>query len=108
MAIALYLKPGTAGRKLILETVPSPMHGRITEHHPANRRELPKRADLVLHCGRGSPSSRSEWFAAQLGAPLVCLPEAIDWVQAQLEQGSGHGKTYVLVDAVLHKMQAIV
>lgn len=101
--IKLYLREKSPARKTILETIPQPRHGEIEEIFPLKKQEIPSRADLVIHCGSASPDRVAEFFAAQKGTFIVCLPEAMDWVQGKLDGLPD----VVIIDAALAKLTAI-
>lgn len=99
MTIHLYLKPGSAARKMIREAIPQPRLAEVAECEPAKTGDIPRHADFVIHCGRGRPSTKSEFFAAQRGTHLTCLPEAYAWLQDRIGMA---GDDITIIDAALH------
>lgn len=102
--IRLVLKAGSSARTLAYQSIPSTYHDQIVEETAVKTDEIPKKADFVLHCGKGAPSSTAEFFAAQRGTHLTCLPEAMTWFQRKLDDRLSETESVTIVDALCHKI----
>lgn len=99
-------QPGTL--KAILAAIPQPLHARIDEVVCIRGRDVPAKADFVVHCTQAKPSQPAEWFAASRGTYITCLPEAMDWFQQKLQKLVDSNADVVILDAGLHKILRLV
>jgi hypothetical protein len=104
MTIRLVLKAGSSARTLALQSIPTPYHDQIQVEVAVKTDQIPKKADFVLHCGKAAPTTKAEFFAAQRGTHLTCLPEAMTWFQQKLDSRLSEQESVTIVDALLHKI----
>lgn len=102
--IRLVLKQGSSAWALAYQSIPQPYHDQIVKEFATKTSDIPARADFVLHCGKGAPSSTAEFFAAQRGTHLTCLPEAMTWFQRKLDDRLSEQECVTIVDALCHKI----
>ncbi len=98
--IEFYILKGTATEGGFNKSIPSDLWPHITRKYVL-RKSIPRQADAVIQVGTGLPSIRHERMARNLGAWLVCLPEAAVWLTARLRDAINHNDDYVMVDATL-------
>lgn len=109
MTIHIYVRDKQPGiHKTIREAIPSPYHGGIVDYVCVKRTDIPKRADFVLHCGAGRPTTAAEGFAATRGSFLTCLPEAYSWFQEKFAAAVASGRDVTVIDAGLHKVLRVI
>ncbi len=104
--IHLHLAPAGRVKKAMDDVIPAHLRGRVTETMPAWR-EVPGKADLVVHAGKGEPGANVAWFASNRGAMLVCLPEAYTWLQQRISEAAAEGEDLVILDAGLVSMKVV-
>jgi hypothetical protein len=109
VTIHVYVRDKSPGvHKLILEAIPQPYHGQIEDRVCVKKSEIPKRADFVLHCGHGRPTTAAEGFAATRGTYLACMPEAMSWFQQTFAAKVATGEDVVVLDAGLYKILRVI
>lgn len=92
----------------MLDAIPQTLHGQISEVVCVRGREVPKKADFILHTTQAKPSQPAEWFAASRGTYVTCIPEAVTWFQDKLRQLVNSNADVVICDAGLHRILRIV
>ena len=98
--ISFFLSPGSRTQKAFNEAVSADLMPSIRTVQ-AFKDTKPAAAHMVLVAGEGAPSKQVEAFAARLGAFCVCIPEAGDWLTAQIRQRLELNVPLVMVDAAL-------
>lgn len=104
--VRLHLSPSGRVKKAMDDVIPAHLRGRVTESMPVWR-EVPGKADLVVHVGKGAPGANVAWFAAARGAMLVCLPEAYEWLQQRIAESVAESEDLVILDAGLVSMKVV-
>jgi len=98
--VRFFYSPGSRTLKAFNEAVSAELIPSI-EMVPAFKNTKPSRGHLVLVSGEGVPSRQVEAFAARIGAFCVCVPEASDWLTAEVRRRIETNMPLVLVDAAL-------
>lgn len=105
--IHLYLAPKGRMGKTFEQAVPANFLPHVTRH-TCKPQDRPRHADLVLHAGTAAPSSAVEFLSAALGAFVVCLPEAREYLNELITFNLETGEDLVLVDAGLASTRQVI
>jgi hypothetical protein len=104
--VTLYLKPSSQLLKAAEQAIPGDLWVRVRRSYVFRTRDIPRRADLVLIGGTKTPETKLEWWAAVKGAYVCCLPEADEYLGAEVRRAMDTGSDLVLVDGTLRKLVA--
>jgi hypothetical protein len=104
--VTLYLKPSTKLLKAAEQAIPGDLWAKVRRSYVFRTRDIPRRADLVLIGGTKAPEVKLEWWAATRGACVCCLPEADDYLGAEVRRALDTGSDLILLDATLRKLVA--
>lgn len=102
--IHVYLAPGSRAKKALDDVIPGHVQGQVSQELPLWR-EVPGRADFVVHAGSGAETMQQRMFAANRGAMLVHLPEAYEWLQRRIVDAAAEGEDLTILDAGLLSMK---
>src|SRR6266540_428560 len=92
--VILYLRPRSQLAKLFKERPGFDIRQVL-------RKDVPPTADLVLHVGKNEPSLPCHYMTRHLGAQLVCLPGANQFLEDVIASAALADDDLVLVDAGL-------
>lgn len=98
--VSLYLNKGSPVEKAFEKAVPSNLWPKVKRTY-VRRKDVPSAIDLVINSGKGDPPTAQHRFARNVGAQLVCLPEAAEFLVDHIIEAVSVGKPLTLAAATL-------